>query len=153
MTRPCAREGCPNDAKTHPRAIYCSNACKIAACKQRRRAVDAVTLTDAGKRFPGVRGAQRRVLLALAAAGGRGATTAELCQPAVGGVRFGGRVHELRERGFKIEQAYDGHPGRHRYWLVALPGEERLVDVRAGVEAAAIRRLQNTRVWDRMAGR
>ena len=37
-----------------------------------------------------------RVLRTLQDAGERGATTAELCQPDVGGVRFAARVHELR---------------------------------------------------------
>lgn len=58
----------------------------------------------------------RRTLYALRAAGGRGATTGELCRPEVGGIRFGARVHELREAGcviFRVEL----RPGRYRYWL------------------------------------
>lgn len=49
-----------------------------------------------------VRTAKGRVLEALRAAGARGCTTAELCQPAVGGERFGARVHELRGEGYEI---------------------------------------------------
>ena len=46
-----------------------------------------------------------RVLRTLQDAGHRGATTAELCQADVGGVRFAARLHELRhEHGFEIDE-------------------------------------------------
>lgn len=57
-----------------------------------------------------------RVLHALLTAGDHGATTHDLCQPNVGGIRFGGRIHELRELGYVIE-ARPERPGSHRYTL------------------------------------
>jgi hypothetical protein len=48
------------------------------------------------------RTARARVLDALETADIRGATTAELCQPSVGGIRFGARLYELREMGYVI---------------------------------------------------
>lgn len=57
-----------------------------------------------------------RVLNALLDAGDRGANTHELCQPNVGGIRFGGRIHELRDLGYVIE-ARPERPGSHRYTL------------------------------------
>jgi hypothetical protein len=41
--------------------------------------------------------ARQRVFEALHRAGQAGCTTGELCHPAVGGVRFGARLRELRE--------------------------------------------------------
>lgn len=58
----------------------------------------------------------KRVLRALETAGGRGATTHDLCQPDVGGLRFGGRIHELRELGYVIE-ARPARAGSYRYTL------------------------------------
>ena len=46
--------------------------------------------------------AKTRVLAALMAAGERGCTNVELCQPSIGGMRFGGRVFELGEAGWDI---------------------------------------------------
>jgi hypothetical protein len=58
-----------------------------------------------------------RVLRALEAAGLRGCTTAELCQPEVGGVRFGGRIHELiHDFGCVIERDRI-RQGSHHYIL------------------------------------
>lgn len=64
----------------------------------------------------------RRTLYALRAAGQRGATTGELCQPNAGGIRFGARIQELRDHGcviFRVQL----QPGRWRYWLQVDPFE------------------------------
>jgi hypothetical protein len=54
--------------------------------------------------------------------------TAELCQPDVGGVRFGGRIKELREQGCIIEDE-PVRQGSWRYRLVSEPrGGLRLVE-------------------------
>lgn len=60
--------------------------------------------------------AKSRVLAALKNAGRIGCTTAQLCDPSVGGVRFGGRVKELRDEGHEIERFYV-RSGSHRYVL------------------------------------
>ena len=62
----------------------------------------------------------RRVLLELRAAGGRGATTADLCVPEVGGARFGARILELRQLGCVIENVRE-RQGSDRYWLRSSP--------------------------------
>lgn len=59
----------------------------------------------------------KRVLDALQAAGSRGATTHELCQPHVGGVRFSARVYELRAAGYRIIE-HQERSASHRYVLV-----------------------------------
>lgn len=61
--------------------------------------------------------ARQRVLAALQAGP---QTTASLCQPDVGGVRFGGRIHELREDGYEIEERRL-RVGSSLYTLVAGP--------------------------------
>lgn len=66
--------------------------------------------------IPAMCPAARRVLAKLIGAGERGATTAELCQPGVGGVRFGARVHELRGLGFRIDAA-PVRTGSYRYFF------------------------------------
>jgi hypothetical protein len=58
----------------------------------------------------------RRTLYALRQAGQKGATTGELCQPDVGGIRFGARVQELRDMGCVVYRV-QLRPGRWRYWL------------------------------------
>jgi hypothetical protein len=58
-----------------------------------------------------------RVLRALERAGDHGLPTAVLCQPHIGGTRFGGRVHELRQEGHQIRCRYL-RPGSHLYTLV-----------------------------------
>ena len=130
MRRICARSGCNEPViDRNPRAIYHHDACKIAACKDRRRVADSIPLTDAEKRFPGLSPCTRRVAQALAAAGGRGCTTAELCQPTVGGVRFGARIYDLREVGFVVREQRMRN-GQSRYWLVSVPGRP-VLDVAA----------------------
>jgi hypothetical protein len=61
--------------------------------------------------------ARSRVLKALEDAAPDGVPTAVLCQPRVGGVRFGGRIHELRQEGHQIRTRYL-RPGSHLYTLV-----------------------------------
>ena len=63
------------------------------------------------------------VLRELRRAGRNGATTAQLCHPQVGGVRFSARIEELRKAGFVITQRYE-RPGSHRYVLVLVPTPE-----------------------------
>ncbi|MCU1500615.1 MAG: hypothetical protein JWM47_4568 [Acidimicrobiales bacterium] len=63
--------------------------------------------------------AKQRVLDALLAAGGGGQTTAQLCQPAVGGERFGARIHELRQAGHEIRERRLA-PGSSLYTIVGV---------------------------------
>lgn len=72
----------------------------------------------------------RRVLYALRAAGDTGVLNGALCQPDVGGNRFGARVHELRKHGCVIYRA-ELRPGRYRYWLVKDVFERQVNVVRA----------------------
>lgn len=58
-----------------------------------------------------------RVLVALQAAGSRGATTHELGQHDVGGFRYSARILELREAGYRITKSYE-REGSYRYTLV-----------------------------------
>jgi hypothetical protein len=68
-----------------------------------------------------MRPSARRVLRALEAAGGRGATTHDLCQPDVGGIRFGARIKELRDEGYEIRRVEE-RAGSHRYTLTGPKG-------------------------------
>jgi hypothetical protein len=62
----------------------------------------------------------RDALVAARDQGRPGCTTAELCQPDVGGVRFGGRIHELvHEHGYEIEPT----KLRNGSWLYTLRSE------------------------------
>lgn len=74
--------------------------------------------------IPGLKPSARRVLVALQNAGEQGATTAQLCQPGVGGVRFGARIAELRAAGVAIT-ARQLRPGSYRYRLVSAAQQER----------------------------
>jgi hypothetical protein len=76
------------------------------------------------------------VLVHLRAVGRRGATTAELAHPSVGGVRFGGRVHELVDAGVEIEVRRE-RAGSFRYVLVSEPGTPAACDFEADAAAAA----------------
>lgn len=62
--------------------------------------------------------ARQRVLHALQTAGTTGCTTSQLCQPELGGERFGARVMELRAEGHKI----DSRRLREGSWLYAYVG-------------------------------
>lgn len=110
------------------RAIYASDACQAAA-ENRRRRVARLTLIESGAAdLPAMKPTARRVLKALIAVGGQGATTRELCQPTVGGSRFGGRLFELREMGFQID-ARKLADNTYRYTLRSTPGTDRMFDV------------------------
>lgn len=50
------------------------------------------------------------------------ATTHDLCQPEVGGIRFGGRIKELRDLGYVIDRKRV-REGSHLYTLIAEPEE------------------------------
>ena len=119
-----------------PRAIYATDACKVRACKRRRRVAALTALETAEKPFPAMKPTSRRVLKALMAVGGLGATTRELCQPDVGGVRFGGRIHELRGMGFRIDARRERN-GSTRYWLRDSETLSRLFDVTPAEERRA----------------
>lgn len=129
MTRACAVCDGPILGRRES-ALYCSDACSMVAYRA-RRSVAAGAAGEAPVSLtrlpPGLKPTTRRVLRALIAAGGRGATTHELCQPQVGGTRFGGRLHELRELGFVIARRQE-RAGRWRYWLVSSPDSARLFD-------------------------
>ena len=75
--------------------------------------------------------ARDRVLAALLAAGSRGCTNVELCQPSVGGMRFGGRVFELGEAGWDIAATRE----RGGIWRYVLKGRKE--PVQAGLWGAA----------------
>jgi hypothetical protein len=66
---------------------------------------------------PPLKPSARRVLSALQAAGTAGATTHELGQAHVGGFRFGARVHELRDAGYRIVERRE-RAGSSRYTLI-----------------------------------
>lgn len=110
-----------------PAARYARPACRSRASKRR---VAAVAFARAGTPHqdwatdPAVRlkPAANRVLNALRGAGQRGLTTAELCQPEVGGCRFGARVHEIRNAGFVVVNRRIRN-GSDRYWLTKEPGQ------------------------------
>lgn len=59
------------------------------------------------------------IVAALEAAGERGCTTADLCSPAVGGVRFSARIMELREQGYIIRESQI-RQGSHLYVLAGV---------------------------------
>ena len=60
-----------------------------------------------------------RILEALRSAGPRGCSNLELSR--VGGLRFGGRVFELRETGYEIKVARGDSEGSFTYVLVSEP--------------------------------
>lgn len=87
-----------------------------------------------------------RVLRTLQDAGEYGATTAELCQPDVGGVRFAARVHELRhEHGFEIAEMRV-RQGSSRYTLIGSAAGSASRDVEPLVATHASRRSGETGV-------
>lgn len=81
-----------------------------------------------------IRPSARRVLYALREAGQKGTTNTALCQPDVGGSRFGARLHEMRELGLVVFTA-ELRPGRYRYWLQVDPFEPQVTRVRAHDQA------------------
>ena len=134
MTQRCAC-GCGQPV-TRERAIYARPSCKARAQAGRRRVSRLTAVESPAVPLPRMKPTTRRVLKALIAVGGRGATTRELMQPDVGGARFGGRLYELRGLGFRID-AKQERPGSWRYWLRSSPGSERMFDVTPGEKRAA----------------
>lgn len=65
----------------------------------------------------------QRVLTRLRSADGAWVRGIDLAAPDVGGLRFGGRVHELRQMGHNIEDRPDpsGKTRVHQYRLVEKP--------------------------------
>ena len=70
----------------------------------------------------------KRVLARLRAAGGGWVRGIDLAAPDCGGLRFGGRVHELRQMGHNIEDRPDpsGKTRVHVYRLVTEPVQQTL---------------------------
>lgn len=71
-----------------------------------------------GPAIGAVKPSARRVLAALEQAGPAGCTTHALCQPEIAGIRFGARIHELRQAGYRI-QCSPVRAGSSRYVLIA----------------------------------
>lgn len=97
-------------------AIYAHGACKTRAARRRREMAALAAPDTAETPILKLRPCATRVLRVLKAAGPRGATTRELCQPQVGGVRFGARLYELRAAGLTIDSARE-RQGSNRYVL------------------------------------
>lgn len=121
--RPCAC-GCPAPV-TRKGALYAGKACKQRAKNARRRVSRLTAIESGAVELPRMKPSTHRVLRALLAVGGRGATTRELAQPDVGGIRLSARVMELRELGFRID-ARQLRPGSWHYTLVSSAASERL---------------------------
>lgn len=117
-------------------AQYVDDAHKTRAARDRAEVRDMASLVTATTRLERLKPSARRVVRALMAAGGRGATTAELGQPAVGGMRFGARIREARQAGFEIDKRCE-RPGSYRYWLRSDGRTLRLLDVTAGSDPHA----------------
>lgn len=70
-----------------------------------------------------------RVLARLRAAGGAYVRGLDLASPDVGGLRFGGRIHELRhDYGYVIERRSDPKSAVDQYRLVEKPEQLTLLD-------------------------
>lgn len=69
-----------------------------------------------------------RVLTRLKAANGQWVNGLALAMPDTGGLRFGGRVHELRQMGYPIEDRPDpsGRTRVHQYRLIEAPVQLRI---------------------------
>jgi len=119
--------GCGRPVMRDPRAIYATAGCKNRAASRRRRVSRLTAIETRTAQLPPMRPSTRRILKALLAVGGAGATTRELAQPDVGGIRLSARVFELRELGFRIEVRQE-RPGSHRYTLLSGGAVERLFD-------------------------
>jgi hypothetical protein len=107
------------------RAQYANEICKARARARRRRVSRLTAVETRAVDLPKMYPATKRVFKALLAVGGLGATTRELCQPDVGGIRLSARVYELRALGFRID-VKEIRPGNYRYWLVESAASERL---------------------------
>lgn len=79
---------------------------------------------------------ERRVVAVLRDAGARGATTAQLVQPEVGGSNGAAqRTYDLRKRGFEIERK-QVRRGSTRYWLRSEPTPDTAAPTRPPIPAA-----------------
>jgi hypothetical protein len=107
------------------RAQYATELCKQRARAKRRRVSRLTAIETGAVDLPKMYPTTKRVLKALLAVGGNGATTRELCQPDVGGIRLSARVFELRELGFRID-VKELRPGSYRYTLRESAMSERL---------------------------
>lgn len=129
----CARAGCKTSLVNHREdAVWCSRACYQAQRRADRRAGPAEGGSGTGRayagrtddeRMAGLKPSARRVLDLLRTVGSRGAVTAQLCQPDLGGARFGARILELRQAGFEIANVRE-RQGSDRYTL-ADPADHR----------------------------
>lgn len=129
--------GCPEPVKGNPArgARYATQACKTRAYRRRRaRAAQAGRVTS-HRAFSGLKPTARRVLIALQATGGEGATSYELAQPQVGGLGLTSRISELRHAGFVIDRRQ--HATFSRYFLRETEEVRRLFDV-TGVDVPAV---------------
>lgn len=78
------------------------------------------------EKVSGLSGQKRRIALALLRAGHNGCTNVELAHPSIAGIRFGGRIHELRqswmgEQGYEVKVTIPdarNRPGLRLYKLV-----------------------------------
>jgi hypothetical protein len=127
--RACAICGADLDALgKRPDAETCGGACR--AQKSRRdRGVRYVAKTHSAPRTPQdgalerLKPSARRVLRALTAAGAHGLTTHQLCQPDVGGLRFGARIDEIRKAGLAVGCVRE-RAASSRYTLLAREYQE-----------------------------
>jgi hypothetical protein len=125
-SRPCSC-GCGATVTRDQRAQYATELCKQRARARRRRVSRLTAVETRAVDLPSMYPTTKRVLKALLAVGGRGATTRELCQPDVGGIRLSARIFELRELGFRID-VKELRPGSYRYTLRENAMSERLFD-------------------------
>ena len=111
-------KGCPASLEgERPNKVWCTEACRVAADRASKAVLNPHGEPIQLPGLPRLAPSARRVLVALRNAGDRGATTAQLCQPGVGGCRFGARIMELRDVGLTIT-AVQERPGSFRYRLV-----------------------------------
>jgi hypothetical protein len=106
-----------------PRAKTCSTNCRVRDWEDRTsygNRYDVSIRSNALPALPGQKRGARAVYALLKQRGDRGAVTSELCQPGIGGCRFGARVQELRDAGCTIARV-QLRPGRWRYWLTVDP--------------------------------
>lgn len=138
----CARTGCTNPVTgRRPEAIYCGNACNVAASKARTRLARLAAQETGQKQIADaiakLRPAARRVVRALEAAPRHCATTDQLKHPLIGGGRFGARIFEIRRalepRGIRLDTRRMSN-GQSLYTL-RLPQLELDVDTDPGAQA------------------
>ncbi len=110
--------GCPASLEgRRPNVVWCSEKCRIDSWRAAKAVANPFGDPAHLPGLPKLKPSARRVLVALTNAGAQGCTTAQLCQPGTGGVRFSSRILELREAGFTITTTPE-RPGSSRYRLV-----------------------------------